>query len=155
MHQESKQAKWPSVVATITQQSVRRTYSRGSGGGYSWNIETEASYTVDGEELMSSIHSHPGSSDQEQNMYRWVSQHPPGTSLPIRYDPQHHDTVAPVPGDMPMSGSEVPGDLEGTLIFSVLSGTLLTIAHVVKPRQLKPVKSNTPETLCEPERKTE
>jgi Protein of unknown function (DUF3592) len=135
VYRESKQAKWPSVVATITQRTVRRTYSR----GYQWHIETEVRYTVDGKELTSSIHSRVGSSGEERDMYRWASQHPPGTSLPIRFDPQHHNTVVLDAGNMPESGSQVPGDLKMLLIFSVLSITLITIGRVFQRRQLKPV----------------
>ena len=130
-YRESRQAKWPSVVATITQQTVRRTYSR----GYQWQIETEVRYTVDGEELTSSIHSRVASSGEERDMYRWASQHPPGTPLPLRFDPQHHNMVVLDGGDMPESGSQVPGDLQILLIFLVLSVTLITIGHVLQRRR--------------------
>jgi hypothetical protein len=131
VYRESQQAKWPSVVATITQQTVRRTYSR----GYQWHIETEVRYTVDGEGLTSSIHSRVASSGEERDMYRWASQHPPGTPLPLRYDPQHHNMVVLDGGDMPESGSQVQGDLQMLLIFSVLSVTLITIGRVLQRRR--------------------
>jgi hypothetical protein len=134
-YRESQQAKWPSVVATITQQVVRKY----SGRQDVWRIESEVRYSVDGEVLESSIHSSVGSSGEERDMYGWTSQHPPGTSLPIRYDPRHHNTVVLDAGDMPESGSQVPGDLQGFLIFSVLAITLLTIGRVVQRRHLKPV----------------
>ena len=130
-YRESQQTKWPCVVATITQQTVRRTYSR----GYQWHIETEVRYTVDGEELTSSIHSRVASSGEERDMYRWASQHPPGTPLPLRFDPQHHNMVVLDAGDMPESGSQVPGDLQMLLIFSVLSATLVTIGRVLQRRR--------------------
>ena len=130
-YRESRQAKWPSVVATITQQTVRRTYSR----GYQWHIETEARYTVDGEELTSSIHSRVASSGEERDMYRWASQHPPGTPLPLRFDPQHHNMVVLGGGDMPESGSQLTGDLQILLIFLVLSVTLITTGRVLQRRR--------------------
>lgn len=130
-YRESRQAKWPSVVATITQQTVRRTYSR----GYQWHIETDVRYTVDGEQLTSSIHSRVASSGEERDMYRWASQHPPGTPLPLRFDRQHHNMVVLDGGNMPESGSQVPGDLQMLLIFSVLSATLITIDRVLQRRR--------------------
>lgn len=130
-YRESRQAKWPSVVATITQQTVRKTYSR----GYQWRIETEVRYTVDGEELTSSIHSRVASSGEERDMYRWASQHPPGSPLPLRFDPQHHNMVVLDGGDMPESGSQVTGDLQMLLIFSILSVTLITIGRVLQRRR--------------------
>ena len=130
-YEENKHEKWPAVLAAIHQQTVRKTYHR----GYEWQIETEVRYTVDGEELTSSIHSRVASSGEERDMYRWASQHPPGTPLPLRYDPQHHDMVVLDGGDMPESGSQVPGDLQMLLIFSVLSVTLLTIDRVLQRRR--------------------
>ena len=68
-------------------------------------------------------------------MYQWASQHPPGTLLPIRYDPQHHDTVVPDAGDMPETGSKVPEGLQSLLIFSVLSIILIAIGRVLRSRR--------------------
>ena len=131
VYRENKQAKWPSVVATITQSTVRKSYHM----GYEWHIETEVRYLVDGKEQASSIHSRVASSGDEREMYRWVSQHPPGTPLPIRYDPEHHDTVVPDAGNMPETGSQVLGDWQMLLIFSVLSVTLIAIGRVLRSRR--------------------
>jgi hypothetical protein len=131
IYRESKQAKWPSAVATVRQSIVRKSYQR----GYQWQIEVEVRYTVEGEELTSSIRSRVASSGEERDMYRWASQHPPGTALPIRYDPQHRNTVVLDAGDMPESGSQVPGDLNMLLIFSALSGTLIAVGRMLRSRQ--------------------
>jgi len=131
VYRENKQAKWPSVVATITQSTVRKSYHK----GYEWHIETEVRYLVDGKEQTSSIHSRVASSGDEREMYQWASQHPPGTPLPIRYDPEHHDTVVPDARDMPETGSQVLGDWQMLLIFSVLSVTLIAIGRVLRGRR--------------------
>jgi hypothetical protein len=135
VYQENKHSKWSTVLATIEQQTVRKTYHK----GYQWQIETEVRYRVDGEDLTSSIHSRVASSGDEREMYRWASQHPPGTPLPIRYAPEHHDTVVPAPGDMPETGSQVLGDLQMLLMFSVLSVTLIAIGRVLQRRREEPV----------------
>ena len=134
-YRESQRAKWPSVVATITQQVVRKY----SGRQDVWRIESEVRYSVDGEELTSNIHSRAGDFTELRAMRGWASQHPPGTSLPIRYDPRHHNTVVPDAGDMPESGSQVSDDLMTVFVFSLLSLTLITIGRVLQRRQLKPV----------------
>jgi hypothetical protein len=134
-YRESRQAKWPSVVATITQQVVRKY----SGRHDVWRIESEVRYSVDGETLTSNIHSRVGDSTEMRAMRNWASQHPPGTPLPVRYDPQHHNIVVPVAGDMPESGPQVPDDLTAVLIFLLLSAALVTIGRVLRRRQLKPV----------------
>jgi hypothetical protein len=134
-YQESKQAKWPSVVATITQQVVRKY----SGRHDVWRIESEVRYSVDGETLTSNMHSRVGGFTELRAMRSWASQHQPGTPLPVRYDLQHHNTVVPDAGDMPESGSQVPDDLMTVLIFLLLSIALVTIGRILQRRQLKPV----------------
>ena len=131
VYRENKQAQWPNVIATITQSNVLKTYRK----GYEWQIETGVRYLVDGKEQTSSIHSRVASYGDEREMYRWTSQHPPGTPLPIRYDPDHHDTVVPDAGDMPETGSQVPGDWQMLLLFSALSATLIAIGRVLRSRQ--------------------
>lgn len=133
--QESKQAKWPRAVATITQQVVRKY----SGRHDVWRIESEVRYSVDGEKLTSNIQSRVGGFTELKAMRSWASQHQPGTSLPVRYDPQHHNTVVPDAGDMPESGPQVPDDLVTVLLFLLLSIALVTIGRVLQRRQLKPV----------------
>lgn len=131
VYRENKQAQWPSVLATITQSNVLKTYRK----GYEYRIEAGVRYLVDGKEQASSIHSRVASFGDEREMYRWVSQHPPGTPLPIRYDPDRHDTVVPDAGDMPETGSQVPGDSQMLLLFSALSAALIAIGRVLRGRQ--------------------
>jgi hypothetical protein len=131
---ENRQAKWPGVVATITQQVVRKY----SGRHDVWRIESEVRYSVDGETLTSNIHSRVGDSTEMRAMRNWASQHQPGTLLPVRYDPQHHAAVVPDAGDMPESGPQVPDDLIALLIFSLLSVALVIIGRVLRRWQMKP-----------------
>ena len=133
-YRESKQAKWPRVVATITQQAVRKY----SGRHDVWRIESEVSYSVGDEKLTSNIHSRVGSFTEVRAMRNWASHHQPGTPLPVRYDPQYHNTVVPDTGDMPESGSQVPDDLMAVLIFLLVSVTLVSIGRILQRRQLKP-----------------
>jgi uncharacterized protein DUF3592 len=139
LYRESQQAKWPSVVATITQQIVQRGYDARNRSEVR-HIESEVSYTVDGETLTSNLRSgNSGITTEQRAMRGWVLKHPPGTSLQIRYDPRHHNSVVLEAGDMPESGSQVPEDLKMLLLFSVLSITLITIDRLLQRRQLKPV----------------
>lgn len=135
-YQESKHAKWPSTVATITHETVRKIHA---GSRSEWFVEFALRYSVDGEELTSNVHSRGGAFWEEGTMRRWASHHPPGTSLAIRYDPQHHNTVVPDAGDMPESGPQVPDDLRMILFFLVLSLVLITFGPALQRRQLKPV----------------
>jgi hypothetical protein len=133
-YQESEHAKWPSVVATITQQTVRK-FIDPKNRSEVWRIESELRYTLNGEELTSNIHSRTAGSTELRAMRSWVSQHPPDTSLPVRYDPQHHDTAVPDAGDMPESGPQVLDDLKAILLFLLLSIACITIGRVLQRRR--------------------
>lgn len=133
-YRENKEAKWPSVVATITRLTVEKIPA-GSHG--EWYIESAVRYSVDGEELTSSTRSRGGAFWEELSMRRWASRHPPGTSLPIRYDPQHHNIVVPEAGDMPDSGPQAQDDLEAILFFSALAVILVILGRLLQRRQLE------------------
>ena len=135
--QENLHAKWPRAVAIITQQGVRNFMN---GRHEAWRIESEVRYTVEGVERTADVRSGIGNLLEEKAMRRWAAQHPPGSSLLVRYDPQHHNTVVPdTAEDMPESGPQVPDDLKAVLLFSILSMTLMTIGRRLERRQLKPV----------------
>jgi hypothetical protein len=70
-------------------------------------------------------------------MRRWASRHPPGTPLPIRYDPQHHNIVVPEAGDMPDSGPQALDDLKAVLLFSALAVILVILGRLLQRRQLE------------------
>jgi hypothetical protein len=140
-YQENEHAKWPSVVATITQQTVRQAFAgklNSSGTRYVWYIQSELRYSANGEELTSSIRSRVTESTEQRAMMRtWASQHQPGTSLPVRYDPLHHSTVVPDAGDMPESGLQAQDDLKLILIFLLPSTALMTFGRVLQRRQAR------------------
>jgi len=126
---ESRIAKWPTISATVSQMSVRRFQS---GRDTAWRIEGLVRYSIPGETLTSSIRSRAGGIDERRAMREWVSRHGPGTSLPVRYDPQSPDVVAPGGGDMPESGSQVPDDEIALAVLALLSVTLITIDRALQ-----------------------
>lgn len=132
-YQESKNAKWPSVIATITQQSIQQSFEGRYNTISVWHIESNLRYRIDGQEVTSSIRSRTSSSERSL-MRGWASQHPPGTPLPVRYDPQHHKTVVPDGGDMPQSGPQAPDDLKMSLLFLLASIALVTAGRLLEPR---------------------
>ena len=135
-YQESKQSKWPITNATITYQTVREAIEPKNYVKV-WYIQSELRYSVDGEELTSTIRSRVTRSTEERGMMRrWASQHQPRTSLPVRYDPQHHNTVVPDAGDMPESGPQAPDDLNMILIFLLPSIALIAIGRALQRRQV-------------------
>ena len=136
-YEESKHAKWPTVLATLTQQTVRqaRPKGRASASRYLWYIQGEVRYNVAGEALTSNLRSRITYSEREAaRMRRWVSHHPPGTSLLVRYDPQYHNIVVPDGGDMPESGPQTSDDLKLVLIFLLPSIAFVAIGRALQRR---------------------
>lgn len=135
MYEENKHAKWPNAVATITRETVRKipVGSRGE-----WYIEFALRYSAGGEEFTANTRSRGGAFWEERTYRRWASRHPPGTSLPIRYDTLHHDVVVPDATDMPESGPQVADDLKMILFFSILSVVLVTFGRALRRRQANP-----------------
>jgi hypothetical protein len=78
-YKENVHAHWPSAVATITQQTVRKIPA-GSHG--EWYIESTVRFSVGGDELRSSTRSGGGAFWEEFSMRKWASQHPPGNIVP-------------------------------------------------------------------------
>ena len=121
-----KAAKWPGVVATITKQNVRQFRN---GRDEAWRIESQVRYMVGGVELTSNVRSGIGGFLDERAMRKWTSQHPSGTPLPIRYDPDHNNIAVPDMGAMPESGTQVQSDVKSVLFFFILSIILLTVGR--------------------------
>jgi hypothetical protein len=135
-YQENRHAKWPTVTATITQQAVRHFMN---GRDEAWRIESEVRYTVEGVEMTANFHSGIGNLLEERAMRTWAAQHPPGTSLLVRYDPQHHDRIIPDAGAMPGSEPQVPDDLKGTILFFILTTACIIIGRVPQRGKVEPV----------------
>lgn len=62
-------------------------------------------------------------------MRAWVGRHPAGTSMVVRYDPNHPTTVVLTETDMPSAGPRTPNNLKLLLIASAASAALVTIAR--------------------------
>lgn len=134
-YRESRIARWPGVVATVTQQSVQRIPS---GRNTAWRIEGVVRYSIAGETRTSGIRSRVGGFDDRRAMREWVSRHGPGSSMPVRYDPQHPEMVVADGGDMPESGPQVPDDLMAVALLSLLSVVLITAGRALQSRSTPP-----------------
>ena len=128
---ENKHAHWPSAVATISQRQVRQFMN---GRDEAWRIECDVRYSVDGKEVAANVHSGIGGFLDEKPMRGWASQHAPGSTLRVRYDPQHPATAVPEARELPASGPEAPGDLKAFLVFSILFISLISIDRSLQQR---------------------
>jgi hypothetical protein len=132
-NRETTRASWRTAEAIIRRQNVREFMN---GRHQAWRIESEVTYPVGDTTLTTVVQSGIGEYLEERTMHRWASQHPPGTTLFIRYDPEHPATAVPdTVSGMPESGPQVPEDVKGILLFMLLSLAAFTAARWFRPRQ--------------------
>jgi Protein of unknown function (DUF3592) len=123
-YREKQHAKWPGAVGTIMPPGVRIVPARNHD---EWYIELPMSYSVGGHRLAAGVRSQGGALWEELPMRRWAAAHPPGTSLPIRYDPEQPSHIVVAAGAMPDSEPQSPGDLKVTLLFMALAAICMVI----------------------------
>jgi Protein of unknown function (DUF3592) len=139
--QEHVQAQWPEVAARVDECGLQRT---SSGRREKFHIRCRLSYAVGTEQYATNIYS---SSVPSPEIWQYppnqiapfeerVNNHPPGTSIDMRYDPAKHTKVVLVATDMPGGGPRTPSNVK---LLEVCAGSflvLLAIARITRPRSL-------------------
>jgi len=139
--QEHLQAQWPEVTARVDECGVEPT---SSGRREKFYIRCLLSYTIGDKQYETNIYSINVPSpeiwqyppNQIAPFEEWVNNHPPGTSLVVRYDPAKHTKAALVAADMPGGGPRTPSNVK---LLEVCAGSflvVLTIARITRPRSL-------------------
>jgi uncharacterized protein DUF3592 len=137
--QEHVQARWPEVTARVDDCGLTRTSTREREMFY---IRCRLNYTVGAEQHAATIYSIRVPSrelwqyppNQIAPFEDWVSNHPQGTPIVVRYDPDDHAKVAQWTTDMPRGGPHTPNNVK---LLEVCAGgflLLLTIARITRPR---------------------
>jgi hypothetical protein len=125
---EHTQVQWPKATARVQRCGV--DFYTHKPEAY-W-INCSISYAVQGEEIMSHVHSR--STRQFDKLQEWADEHPEGTSIVVHYDPAHHKNAVLVRTDMPSAGPRTPDDLRLLGFFAVSCAVLLTAARIVRGR---------------------
>jgi hypothetical protein len=139
--QEHLQARWPEVTARVDECGLQQT---SSGRREKFYIRCRLKYAVGAEQYATNIYSRNVPSpeiwqyppNQIAPFEEWVNNHPPGTSLVVRYDPAKHTKVALVATDMPGGRPRTPSNVK---LLEVCAGSflvLMTIARITRPRSL-------------------
>jgi hypothetical protein len=120
--QEHARANWPGVTARVERCGLDRT---STGRRRSFYIDCRLSYSVAGAENIANVYSgHVPAADDWQYppnqigpLQEWLGQHPSGTAIAVRYDPDNHTKVVLVVNDMPRGPHteqcEAAGNLRG------------------------------------------
>jgi hypothetical protein len=140
--QEHAQARWPEVTARIDRCALDR---KSTGRREGFHIHCRLSYAVGAEQHATNIYSRNVPSpevwqyppNQIGPFEEWVNEHPPGTSIVMRYDPATHTKVVPVADNIPGGGPRTPNNVK---LLEFLAGSflvLLAIARITRPRSLR------------------
>jgi len=135
--QEHAQARWPEVTARVDSCSLDQTSTDRLERYY---IDCRLSYAVGAEQHATNIYSSNVPSpeiwqyppNQIAPFEDWVNDHPQGTPIVVRYDPDDHTKVVLVAANMPRGGPRTPNNLK---LLEFLAGTflvLLTIARITR-----------------------
>ncbi len=138
--QENSESKWPQTVAHVDRCYLHQSSTRKRDRYY---IDCRLSYRVGTEQLAAHVYSARVPSrevaqyppNQIGPLEDWVSAHPPGTEMAVRFDPEKHSKIVLVATDMPRSGGpHIANDLKLLGFFAALSVALLALGRVGRRR---------------------
>jgi uncharacterized protein DUF3592 len=137
--QEHEQSQWPQMMATVDQCGLPRTTT---SRRKSLHIRCRIRYEIGFEQLTATIFSGtvppPEVAQYPPNqigpLEDWVSQHPPGTPISVRYDPSNHQRIVLAANDMPpYRGPKTPNNLKLLAGFGIGFLVALTVARLTRP----------------------
>ncbi len=140
--QEHAQAQWPEVTARVDRCGLQPT---STGRRQNYYIRCRLSYTVGGfEHNATNVYSAsvPGPEvsqyppNQIAPFEEWVTQHPEGTPILVRYNPAHHGKIVLSATDMPSGGPRTPNNLKLLEFFAGGFVVLLIIARITRPQSI-------------------
>jgi hypothetical protein len=134
---ESAQARWPVVSASIDRGAVT-SYRRfqSDGGGTVWQLRYRLRYEIDGEERTATLSSRSASSDDEVAKLRaWAAQHRRGGRIDVRYDPSAPNRIVFASADVPNAGPRTSSNLKLTGLAAIVCFALLVLAKHMKSRE--------------------
>jgi hypothetical protein len=135
---EHAQKGWPQATATIAQCRIDlRHYNGPDDDDPTWWLECPVRFRVGPDEIKTTIHSGHRSNparDYPDLMNAWVSDHPDGSPIVVRYDPSDFRTAMPARDYMPNGSPRTGYDFRFLLVCSVAFISLLTITRLLLRR---------------------
>jgi Protein of unknown function (DUF3592) len=136
--QEHSQAQWPETTAYVV---ISRLERSSTGRRQRFRIHCRLGYEIGAERDVTNLYSRyvPGPdvpqypANQIEPFDDWVEDHPPGTPIPVRYDPGDHAKAVLVTDYMPYGG---PRTTQNVKLLEAVAGAflvLLVIARIVRP----------------------
>lgn len=141
--QEHAQAQWPQATASVEKCRLLQTSTRGRLRYY---VDCRLSYVVGNAQVQTKLYSrnvpspdvwqYPRLHEYEQ-FEEWVEQHPPGTTIALRYDPAHPQKAVLVATDTPFGGPHTPNNLKLLGVAAAIFVALLVIARIGRVRSVE------------------
>jgi hypothetical protein len=129
---EHAQENWPQATATIERCSLDPYVPLESASRTPvWHIGCRIGYRADASQIESKVRSRSASGwgGHTELMSQWVTNHPSGSTIVVRYNPTDPKTAVLTATDMPDAGPRTPNNLRLLLISSVACVGLLSIAR--------------------------
>jgi hypothetical protein len=144
--EERNQARWPEAVARVDQCALTQRSIRERERYY---ILCRLRYAVGAQQNAANVYSLSVPSreiwqyppNQIAPYEQWVSAHPPGTPIVVRYNPTHPAKVVLVEDFMPRGGPHTPANLKLLAFCAGSFLVLLLLARMTRPRVLQQLGS--------------
>jgi uncharacterized protein DUF3592 len=144
---EHAEAQWPLTTACVDDCSMTRTSTSHRHRCY---VRCRLSYEAGGTKSVANVYSSsaPGRDvsqyppNQIAPLEEWIANHPPGTPIAIRYNPDQRTKVVLVATDLPGAALHTASNLRVLALFSGSFMVLFTVAWLTRPRSLR--KTNGP-----------
>jgi Protein of unknown function (DUF3592) len=137
--EEQAESQWPQLTATVDRCGLRQASTKNRNQYY---IRCLLRYEIGFEQLTGRVSSVsvPGREvmqyppNQIGPLEDWVSEHPPGTLISVRYDPSNHQKIVLATNDMPpLRGLRTLYNLKLLAGFGVGFLVMLTVARLTRP----------------------
>jgi hypothetical protein len=128
---ELTQARWPEVTATIERCSIDLQYYDGpNSDDPTWWLECKIGFRAGTDQILARIYSGHRSNPSQgypELMNRWVNDHPPGSTIVVRYNPTDLKAL-PVRDYLPNGEPRTLSNLKLLSGFTLACASLLAIS---------------------------
>jgi Protein of unknown function (DUF3592) len=136
---EYAQAQWPEATARVERCGLHPT---STGRRDRYYIDCRLGYVVSGEDEVAKLYSRTVPSpetwqyppNQIGPLQQWLDEHPEGTQIAVRYDPDNPKKAVLIATDTPLGGRRTPTNLRLLGFMAVSCIVLLAIARITRPQ---------------------
>jgi hypothetical protein len=134
--EESAQARWPVVSASIERAEISpHQVSQSNGGGTVWQLRYRVRYEAEGERVATLTSRSVRSDEEVAKLRAWAARYRRGGDIDIRYDPSHPARAVFASADVPGTGPRTGTDLQLLMIAATACVGLLALARHLRAKE--------------------